>query len=109
MIPKPVEEALRISAQVTRLLTDGTRGNPRQIKRFLNSMALRQAIADERGFGDEIELPVLAKVMLAERFAPDLYEQLSRLAATAANGKVPALAALEAALPSRGPKAACLR
>ncbi|MBT9470851.1 MAG: NTPase KAP [Phenylobacterium sp.] len=99
VIPKPVEEALRISAQVTRLLTDGTRGNPRQIKRFLNSMALRQAIADERGFGDEIELPVLAKVMLAERFAPDLYEQLSRLAATAANGKVPALAALEAASP----------
>lgn len=99
VIPKPVEEALRISAQVTRLLTDGTRGNPRQIKRFLNSMALRQAIADERGFGDEIELPVLAKVMLAERFAPDLYEQLSRLAATAVNGKVPALAVLEAASP----------
>lgn len=105
VIPKPVEDALRISAQVTRLLTDGTRGNPRQIKRFLNSMALRQAIADERGFGDEIELPVLAKVMLAERFAPDLYEQLSRLAATAANGKVPALAGLEAA-PTEGEAAA---
>lgn len=112
VIPKAVEDALRISAQVTRLLTDGTRGNPRQIKRFLNSMALRQAIADERGFGDEIELPVLAKVMLAERFAPDLYEQLSRLAATATNGKVPALAGLEAAstegeaaAPSRKPKA----
>jgi predicted KAP-like P-loop ATPase len=99
VIPQPVEEALRISAQVTRLLTDGTRGNPRQIKRFLNSMALRRAIADERGFGEEIELPVLAKVMLAERFAPDLYEQLSRLAATAANGKVPALAVLEASSP----------
>lgn len=101
VIPQPVEEALRISAQVTRLLTDGTRGNPRQIKRFLNSMALRRAIADERGFGEEIELPVLAKVMLAERFAPDLYEQLSRLAATAANGKVPALALLEASSPER--------
>src|SRR3990167_1914663 len=66
-IPQPVDEALRISAQITRLLTDGTRGNPRQIKRFLNSMALRRAIAEERGFGDEIELPVLAKIMLAER------------------------------------------
>jgi hypothetical protein len=86
---------LRVSAQITRLLTDGTRGNPRQIKRFLNSMALRRAIAEERGFGDEIELPTLAKIMLAERFAPDLYEQLSRLAAGASNGKVPALAALE--------------
>lgn len=96
-IPPAVEEALRISAQITRLLAEGTRGNPRQIKRFLNSMALRRAIAEERGFGDEIELPVLAKIMLAERFAPDLYEQLSRLAATASNGKVPAMAALETA------------
>jgi len=99
-IPPQVEEALRISAQITRLLTDGTRGNPRQIKRFLNSMALRRAIADERGFGDEIELPVLAKVMLAERFSPDLYEQLSRTAAASSNGKAPALAALEAPLES---------
>jgi hypothetical protein len=94
-IPPPVEEALRISAQITRLLTDGTRGNPRQIKRFLNSMALRRAIAEERGFGEEIQLPVLAKIMLAERFAPDLYDHLSRLAATASNGKVFSLAALE--------------
>src|SRR5690606_1958360 len=47
-IPASVEDALRISGQITRLLTDGTRGNPRQIKRFLNSMALRRAIAEER-------------------------------------------------------------
>lgn len=96
-IPAAVEDALRISGQITRLLTDGTRGNPRQIKRFLNSMALRRAIAEERGFGEDIDLPVLAKLMLAERFAPDLYDQVSRLASTAADGRVGALGALEAA------------
>lgn len=96
-IPVAVEDALRISGQITRLLTDGTRGNPRQIKRFLNSMALRRAIAEERGFGEDIDLPVLAKLMLAERFAPDLYDQVSRLASTATDGKVGALGALEAA------------
>ena len=94
-IPPSVEDALRVGSQITRLLTDGTRGNPRQIKRFLNSMALRQAIAEERGFGEDIEFPVLAKLMLAERFAPDLYDQLSRLASTAVDGRVAALAVLE--------------
>lgn len=97
VIPAAVENALRISGQITRLLTDGTRGNPRQIKRFLNSMALRRAIAEERGFGEDIDLPVLAKLMLAERFAPDLYDQVSRLASTAADGRVGVLGVLEAA------------
>lgn len=102
-IPAAVEDALRISGQITRLLTDGTRGNPRQIKRFLNSMALRRAIAEERGFGEDIELPVLAKLMLAERFAPDLYDQLSRLASSATDGRVAVLGVLEA--PAKPPPA----
>ena len=69
--------------QVTKILSEGTRGNPRQIKRFLNSMMLRHAIAEERGFGADIQRPVLAKIMLAERFYPDFYEQIARLAAAA--------------------------
>lgn len=95
-IPSELEPALAVSAQISKILTDGTKGNPRQIKRFLNSMMLRRAIADERGFGTEIQVPVLAKLMLAERFSPELYDQLVRLASTAPNGKVPALAELEA-------------
>jgi predicted KAP-like P-loop ATPase len=93
-VPPGVSQALAISGQVTRILAEGTRGNPRQIKRFLNSMMLRHAIAQERGFGADIDRPILAKIMLAERFAPDFYEQVTRLAA-AANGKPAALAAYE--------------
>jgi hypothetical protein len=81
-IPAKVEEALRMSDQVSRMLTEGTKGNPRQIKRFLNSFKLRAAIAEARGFGADIQMPVLAKIILAERFAPDFYDELSRLAAT---------------------------
>lgn len=94
-IPDAVDEALRISEQITRLLTDGTRGNPRQIKRFLNSMALRKAIASERGFGDDIQTNVLAKIMLAERFLPELYEQMARNAASDPNGRDSFVAELE--------------
>ncbi|HTW54599.1 MAG TPA: Qat anti-phage system ATPase QatA [Stellaceae bacterium] len=94
-IPAEVEQALIISAQVAKILTDGTRGNPRQIKRFLNSMMLRGSIAEARGFGSEIQRPILAKVMLAERFSPDFYEQVARLAAAAPDGKSVALARFE--------------
>jgi predicted KAP-like P-loop ATPase len=90
-IPNDVEQALTVSSQVTKILTDGTRGNPRQIKRFLNSMLLRHTIAEERGLGGEIKRPILAKIMLAERFSPDFYEQIARIAASDPNGKVTAL------------------
>ncbi len=86
-MPPEVDQALVISAHVTGILSEGTRGNPRQIKRFLNSMMLRHGIAEERGFGGDIQRPVLAKIMLAERFYPDFYEQIARLAANHPDGK----------------------
>lgn len=90
-MPPDVDQALVISAHVTKILSEGTRGNPRQIKRFLNSMMLRHAIAEERGFGADIQRPVLAKIMLAERFYPDFYEQIARLAANHPDGQPEAL------------------
>lgn len=94
-VPQEIKFALTMSAHVTGILSEGTRGNPRQIKRFLNSMMLRQAIADERGFGAEIKRPVLAKIMLAERFKPEFYEQVARLAANHPDGKPDAVHAFE--------------
>lgn len=103
-MPPDVDQALVISAHVTKILSEGTRGNPRQIKRFLNSLMLRQAIAEERGFGTEVQRPVLAKIMLAERFYPDFYEQLARLAANAPDGKPDAIARFEAAIREPAPQ-----
>lgn len=94
-IPHEVDQALVISAHLTKILSEGTRGNPRQVKRFLNSMMLRHAIAEERGFGAEIQRPVLAKIMLAERFYPDFYEQIARLAASEQDGKPEAVRRFE--------------
>lgn len=94
-LPDFVQEALDTSALLARILSEGTRGNPRQIKRFLNSMMLRHAIAEARGFAEDIRRPILAKIMLAERFHPDFYEQLARIASLDADGTVPAIAELE--------------
>ena len=50
--------ALMLSDQIGPILASGAKGNPRQIKRFVNTLLLRQRTADVRGFGAEIKLPV---------------------------------------------------
>ena len=66
-------------------------------------------MAEARGFGDEVELPVLAKLMLAERFIPTLFDQVALVAVAQPDGTCPDLAALEALVrqeESEPPKAA---
>lgn len=77
-VPDEIEGALQIADQIAPLLTDGSRGNPRQIKRFLNTMSLRLAIAQQRSIQDDIKMPVLAKLMLAERFETSLFSRIER-------------------------------
>jgi hypothetical protein len=95
------QNALMLSAQIGPILAGGTKGNPRQIKRFLNTLLLRQSSAQARGFGDEVKLPVLAKLMLAERFLPGLYDQIATVAAAASNGVCDDLNALEKSITAR--------
>jgi hypothetical protein len=95
------QNALMLSDQVGPILASGTRGNPRQIKRFLNTLLLRQASAQARGFGDDVKLPALAKLMLAERFLPRLFDQIATSAASAADGTCADVAALEETVAER--------
>jgi predicted KAP-like P-loop ATPase len=92
-----VQNAVTLSDQIGPILASGAKGNPRQIKRFLNSLLLRQQTAEARGFGDDVKLPVLAKLMLAERFMPRLFDQIAFAAAADPKGHCGDLAALEAA------------
>jgi hypothetical protein len=48
-----------LAQRIGPILAEGTKGNPRQIKRFLNSLDIRIAIADERGFGNDVNAAVL--------------------------------------------------
>jgi predicted KAP-like P-loop ATPase len=92
------QNALMLSEQIGPILASGTKGNPRQIKRFLNTLLLRQSSAKARGFGDDVKLPVLAKLMLAERFLPRLFDQIATAAASSNDGTCPELAAFESAV-----------
>jgi predicted KAP-like P-loop ATPase len=90
-----LDAAFVLSAQIGPILAEGTKGNPRQIKRFLNALMVRQAIAKARGFENLINQPVLAKLMLAERFQPDFYDHVAGQAMLVADGKVAELQKLE--------------
>lgn len=90
-----VSNALTLSDQIGHILASGTQGNPRQIKRFLNTLLLRNQTAQARGFGDDVKLPVLAKLMLAERFMSRMFDQIASAAAKHTEGHCEELAALE--------------
>ena len=92
-----VQNAVILSDQIGPILASGAKGNPRQIKRFLNSLLLRQQTAEARGFGGDVKLPVLAKLMLAERFMSRLFDQIAFAAAADPKGRCSDLEALEAA------------
>lgn len=62
-----------IANRVSPTLTRGLRGNPRQLKRFLNTMLLRLETARRRGV--ELDPAVLAKLMILEQTSPH-FQQL---------------------------------
>lgn len=72
-----VNEQIQIGRSISTILAKGTVGNPRQIKRFINTLLLRNEIAKSRGIDSDIDIKVLAKLMLAERFFPDVYKEIS--------------------------------
>lgn len=82
-----IREAFNLAKQISPMINDGTSGNPRQIKRFINSLMLRKQIAHARGFGSEINLNVLAKIMLAENFHPEFYRKLNNWTSISLDGK----------------------
>lgn len=92
-----IRDVLVLADRITPLLARGTKGNPRQVKRFINALNLRLQVSEARGFGDAIDAQVLAKVMLAERFLPPpVFDHIASTVATSADGRCAELHALEA-------------
>ncbi|MBO5322570.1 MAG: hypothetical protein J6A88_00500 [Oscillospiraceae bacterium] len=72
-------EAFSVANQIADILSKNTQGNPRKIKRFINMLLLRREIAEARGFGASIQLPIMAKMMLAEQFHAGEYKTIATL------------------------------
>ena len=99
-----VEGDILLSEQVGSILATGTKGNPRQIKRFLNSLILRHRTAEARGFGEDVKIPTLAKLMLAERFLPRFFDQIASASVAHPSGFCDDLVHLEETAGNTTPK-----
>jgi predicted KAP-like P-loop ATPase len=63
------------SNAIAPVITDGLKGNPRQVKRMLNAMLLRKRLAEVAGIGVRDE--VLAKLMVLEYSYDKRFEELN--------------------------------
>ncbi|EGO9940169.1 MULTISPECIES: KAP family P-loop NTPase fold protein [Enterococcus] len=88
-----LKEVYTIALQLSRLLAVGLNGNPRQCKRFLNTMKMREIMA--KSYGVELDRKILTKIMLLEYFKPAAYEQISILSNKSETGIVEELEDLE--------------
>jgi hypothetical protein len=106
-VPDGIARLAATADTISPVLAQGTQGNPRQIKRFINALNLRLAIADARGFGEAIDAAVLAKFMLAEMYLPDsMFKHMATTAASSEDGLCRDVAALEALVRASTPNEA---
>lgn len=75
-LEEEIRKMYQMSQKIGPMLTIGILGNPRKIKRFVNSLLLRLDIAKSKGFQDEITPVGVAKLMIAERFIPSLFGKI---------------------------------
>lgn len=75
-VPAPLASHLTLALAASPLMADGLKGNPRQVKRFLNALMLRRELATVAGLDHAIETNKLVKLMILEYVEPDLFVDL---------------------------------
>lgn len=63
-VPRELADSFELSNKIGPILGEGLRGNPRQVKRFLNAFRLRLITANRRGAN--LDPTILAKLMVLE-------------------------------------------
>lgn len=74
-LPSDLERQLSWSNAIAHVITEGLKGNPRQVKRMLNAMLLRKKLADVAGISIRDE--VLAKLMVLEYTHLNRFQELN--------------------------------
>ena len=72
-----VKESIIVAKQLASVLSNGLNGNPRQCKRFLNSLYMRLEMAKYKKI--DLDRKVLAKVMMLEYFKVPLFKKIAKL------------------------------
>lgn len=86
---------LTVAEQLGSTLAKELRGNPRNIKRFLNTLFLRIKVASIYGLTDKVKIEAMAKLMILERFYSETYELIVAEVINSEEGRSIAIADLE--------------
>lgn len=75
VVKKGLEDKVTLISKLSPLIAGNLDGNPRQIKRFLNTFVLRKKLADVAKLSD-FRVDVLAKLMILEYAEPTKFSEL---------------------------------
>jgi hypothetical protein len=92
-VPSGLSADLAWAAAIAPVLARGSRGNPRQVKRFLNTLQLRRRAAARKHV--ELQPAVLGKLMLLEEEHSEDFQQLFDWQVASGGPSCPQLAAAE--------------
>lgn len=67
---------MALARQISSVLAPSINGNPRQCKRFLNTLSMRLKLAQARNV--TLDKNILAKLMLAEYFNPEFFKAVTK-------------------------------
>ena len=74
-----ITDCIAVAKQLASILSKGLNGNPRQCKRFLNSLDMRVSIAKYKN--KVLDQKILAKIMMLEYIQPNLFRKMAELSA----------------------------
>lgn len=75
-VPRDLGDYMQLVGRIAPTLSGGLRGNPRQVKRFMNTLLLRQRLAEGRGIA--LDAAALAKLMILEYLYEAYFRELFR-------------------------------
>ena len=75
-IEENCKEDMALARQISSVLAPSINGNPRQCKRFLNTLYMRLKLAKARNV--DLDKNILAKLMLAEYFNPEFFKAVTK-------------------------------
>ena len=73
---KEYKEVVGAIIQIRKIASHTLKGNPRQIKRFLNTFILKRKLS-KMYYGDDLDMCIMAKLLILHKLNPDLFNQLN--------------------------------
>lgn len=71
------QEVVDVILQTRQIAAYTLRGNPRQAKRFLNTLITKRQLS-KLYYGDELDMGIMAKLLILHKLNPDLFIQLNK-------------------------------